>query len=127
MAFGANRVIGELSTAISDAQTAITDAISNAQSAITNALDRSLAGIRATVESTLGAAQNARDTAVHTHARTDAVHSELQSLRNDIQRLQPATPRPTSTRSSPNSPYSAAPSKPFAPTPTTGPATTAHP
>ncbi|WP_257980588.1 hypothetical protein [Streptomyces sp. CB02959] len=94
MAFGANRVIGELSTAISDAQTAITDAISNAQSAITNALDRSLAGIRATAESTLGAAQNARDTAVHTHARTDAVHSELQSLRNDIQRLQPATPPP---------------------------------
>ncbi|MGG2460738.1 hypothetical protein ACO0M4_13125 [Streptomyces sp. RGM 3693] len=81
MAFGADRVIRELGTAIS-----------NTQKAITEALDRSLACLRATVETTLTAAQNARDAAVLAHARTDVIHSELQGLRNDIQRLQPATP-----------------------------------
>ncbi|WP_240167462.1 hypothetical protein [Streptomyces noursei] len=81
MAFGAERIIGELRTAIC-----------NAQSAITDALDRSLAGLRATIETTLTAAQQARDAAALAHARTDAIHSELQGLRNDTQRPQPATP-----------------------------------
>ncbi|GGX25193.1 hypothetical protein [Streptomyces noursei] len=87
MAFGAER-IRELRTAIRNVQSAITDA----QSAITDALDRSLAGLRATIETTLTAAQHARDAAALAHARTDAIHSELQGLRNDTQRLRAATP-----------------------------------
>ncbi|MYT34117.1 MULTISPECIES: hypothetical protein [unclassified Streptomyces] len=81
MTFGIGRSIGELVTTIAQAQ-----------QAITAALDRSFAGMRSTVEATMTAAQNARDAAVGAQARADAIHSELQGIRNDTQRLQPAAP-----------------------------------
>ncbi|WP_438489390.1 hypothetical protein [Streptomyces sp. S186] len=66
--------------------------ITQAQQAIIAALDRSLDGMRSTIEATMTAAQSARDAAVLAHARADVIHSELQGIRNDTQRLQPAVP-----------------------------------
>ncbi|KUL34850.1 hypothetical protein ADL22_29570 [Streptomyces sp. NRRL F-4489] len=40
--------------------------------------------MRVAVETTLTAAQNARDSAVAAHARVDAIHSELHALREDL-------------------------------------------
>ncbi|MEV5480039.1 MULTISPECIES: hypothetical protein [Streptomyces] len=52
-------------------------------------LENAVSGIRVAVETTLTAAQNARDSTAATHARVDAIHTELQALRNDVQRQQP--------------------------------------
>ncbi|MFL4491827.1 hypothetical protein ACJ6WD_11310 [Streptomyces sp. VTCC 41912] len=88
MAFGIGRRLDRLSEEVDG----LSERIGHAQQAITDALDRSLTSLRTTIEATLNAAQNARDTAALTHARTDAIHSELQGLRNETQRLQPAPP-----------------------------------
>ncbi|MFJ5595825.1 hypothetical protein ACIQCG_39620 [Streptomyces noursei] len=88
MAFGIGRRLDRLSEKVDG----LSDRIGHAQQAITDALDRSLTSLRTTIEATLNAAQNARDTSALTHARTDAIHSELQGLRNETQRLQPVTP-----------------------------------
>ncbi|MFH8684984.1 hypothetical protein [Streptomyces lydicus] len=55
-------------------------------------LENAVSGIRVVVESTLTAAQNARDSAAATHARVDAVHTELQALHRDLHE------RPTTDR-----------------------------
>ncbi|MFF4951967.1 hypothetical protein [Streptomyces chattanoogensis] len=52
-------------------------------------LENAVSGIRVVVETTLTAAQNARDSAAAAHARVDAIHSELQGLRGDFRQQQP--------------------------------------
>ncbi|MER7991158.1 hypothetical protein ABTY53_37080 [Streptomyces noursei] len=79
MTFGIGRRLDELS-----------GDLTNAKLAIIEAIDRSLTGLRTILDSTLTAAQNAHEAAVRAHARTDAIHSELQGIRNDTQRLQSA-------------------------------------
>ncbi|MGW2010898.1 hypothetical protein [Streptomyces nigrescens] len=61
-------------------------------------LENAVSGIRGAVETTLTAAQNARDSAAATNARVDAIHTELQALRNDVQRQQPDRAERDNTR-----------------------------
>ncbi|WP_245689584.1 hypothetical protein [Streptomyces chattanoogensis] len=52
-------------------------------------LENAVSGMRVVVESTLTAAQSARDSAAAAHARVDAIHSELQALRDDVRQQPP--------------------------------------
>lgn len=61
-------------------------------------LENAVSGIRLAVETTLTAAQNARDSAASTHARVDAMHTELKTLRSDVQRQQPDRTERDNTR-----------------------------
>ncbi|MGA5266227.1 hypothetical protein [Streptomyces lydicamycinicus] len=59
-------------------------------------LENAVSGIRVAVETTLTAAQNARDSSAATHTRVDAIHTELQALRNDVH-LRSSEPRMTAS------------------------------
>ncbi len=68
---------------------AISDIPRQILSELPGKLENAVSGIRIAVETTLTAAQNARDSSAAAHARVDTIHTELQALRNDVQRRQP--------------------------------------
>lgn len=69
------------------------------QAALTKTIEQGLASIRSAVEETRGAAQRTSESAASISGRIDTLHSEIQGLRTDVNRLQDTTRTAAAARS----------------------------